>query len=129
MSRRPEFFVPEIVLDKASRVPLYGQIYRQIAGAIRSGTIHYGTRLPSTRVMARLLGVSRNTVLAAYDDLAADDLVRGERGAGMRVNGAAQLDGSGPTWFRLRDVIRASGFPARVLALEDPDGNPLKIQY
>jgi DNA-binding GntR family transcriptional regulator len=39
--------------------------------------------------MAGLLGVSRNTVLAAYDDLAADDLVRGRQGAGMRVTASA----------------------------------------
>ena len=133
MRRRREFFVPPIVLervvlDRAARVPLQRQIYRQIAGAIRSGAIQCDARLPSTRVMARLLGVSRNTVLAAYDDLAADGLVRGERGAGMRVVGTGtQLRGL--TWFGLRDVIRAAGYPARVLALEDADGNPLYIRH
>ena len=73
--------------------------------------------------MARLLGVSRNTVLAAYDDLAADGLARGERGAGMRINAAAM------TLSGLRHVIRAAGYPARALALADPDGNPLTINF
>jgi DNA-binding GntR family transcriptional regulator len=77
--------------------------------------------------MARLLGVSRNTVLAAFDSLAADDLLRGERGAGMRVQNGAPV--AEMTWFGLRRVIREAGYPARVVALTDPDGNPLYIHF
>ena len=77
--------------------------------------------------MARLLGVSRNTVLAAYDDLAAEDLVRGRRGSGMRVNRSATVPEV--TWFGLRQVIRAANYPARVLALADPDGNALYVHF
>lgn len=131
MSRRREFFVPQIVLDRGATTPLHRQIYRQITAAIRGGVIHGEARLPSTRVMARLLGVSRNTVLAAYDDLAAHGLIRGERGAGMRVigigNGSAKLVGQ--AWFGLRSVIRAAGYPTRVLRFEDRDGNALYIQH
>jgi len=127
VSRRPRLFVPPIMLDKASSVSLHRQIYRQIARTIRSGEINYEARLPSTRVMARLLRVSRNTVLAAYDDLAADDLVTGEKGAGMRVNRSAPVPEV--TWVSLQHVIRAAGYPAQVLALADTDGNPLYIRY
>jgi DNA-binding transcriptional regulator YhcF (GntR family) len=124
---RPELFVPPVVLDRASAIPLYRQIYRQIAQAILGGAIHREARLPSTRVMARLLRVSRNTVLAAYEDLAADDLVRGERGAGVRVHrGAAAPD---MTLYGLRRVIRAASYPARVVTLADPDGNPFYIHF
>jgi DNA-binding transcriptional regulator YhcF (GntR family) len=122
--RRPlELYVPEIGLDRDSRVPLHRQIHRQIGRAIRGGAVHYDARLPSTRVMAKLLGVSRNTVLAAYDDLAAEGLLRGERGAGMRVNSTVT------TSLGLRQVIRDAGYPGRVLALADPDGNPLLINF
>ena len=123
--RRRDFFVPSITLDKASDVPLHRQIYSQIAQSIRSGAIQNQARLPSTRVMAQLLGVSRNTVLAAYDSLAADDLIRGERGAGMLVNGAAR--GLNP--FAMRNVLRAARYPERVLAFTDPDGNALYIRH
>ena len=127
MNCRPELFVPPIVLDKASSVSLHRQIYHQIARAIRSDAVHYEARLPSTRVMARLLRVSRNTVFAAYEDLAADDLVRGERGAGMRINRSAPVPEV--TLFGLQHVIRAASYPARVLALADPDGNSLYICF
>jgi DNA-binding GntR family transcriptional regulator len=131
VSRRREFFVPTIGLDRTGTVPLHRQIYREIARAIRGGGIPSGARLPSTRVLARQLRISRNTVLAAYDDLAAEDLIRGERGAGMRVVGAGpgSAQCGGMTWLGLRRVIRAAAYPARVLAFEDPDGNPLYIQH
>jgi DNA-binding GntR family transcriptional regulator len=121
VKRRPEFFLPAIELDDASDVPRQRQITRQIAAAIRGGGIPGGARLPSSRAMARLLRVSRNTILAAYDDLAADSLIRGERGAGTRVTAATQAPAT------LRQVIRASGYPERVLVVADPDGNPFYL--
>lgn len=61
-----------IALDRASRVPLAEQIYRQARDAVRAGRIAPHAALPSSRALARTLGVSRNTVTAAYD------LLRGE---------------------------------------------------
>jgi len=123
VKRRLELFIPPIVLDRTSGLSLHRQIHHQIAQAIGGGTIHYESRLPSTRVMARLLGVSRNTVLAAYEDLAADGLVQGKRGAGMRVSGTAS------TPVGLRHVIRAARYPVRAVGVADPDGNPLYISF
>ena len=124
VSRRLPLFVPPIVLDRTSPLPLHGQIHRQIAQAIRECAIDYEARLPSTRVMAKLVGVSRNTVLAAYDDLAADDLAHGERGSGIRINATREK-----TLHGLRHVIRAARYPTRVLTLSDPDGNPLTVNF
>jgi len=130
LTKPRELIVPPVVLDRESATPLhrqiYRQIYRQIAQAIREGIVQNGARLPSTRVIARLLRVSRNTALAAYDDLAADGLIRGERGVGMRVNRGAAPE---MTWFGLKQVIQASGYPAKVLPLEDPDGNPIYLRW
>jgi DNA-binding GntR family transcriptional regulator len=127
LSYRPQLFVPPIVLNKDSSVSLHRQIRDQIALAISSDRIPYEARLPSTRVLARILGVSRNTVLAAYEDLAADGLVRGETGSGMRINRHAPVPQV--TLFGLRQVIRAAGYPARVLDLADQDGNSLYIRF
>ena len=88
-------------------------------------TIRRGTRLPSTRVLAKLLRVSRNTVLAAYDDLVADSLLRGERGAGMRVSDCAAPE---RPLYGLRRVIREARYPSKVLAFEDNDGNQLYLR-
>lgn len=44
-----------------------------------------GHRLPATRVFAAALGVSRNTVVAAYDRLADDGFIESRRGAGAFV--------------------------------------------
>lgn len=120
-------FLPPVMLDRASPVPLHRQIHHQIARSIRESAIDREARLPSTRVMAKLLRVSRNSVLAAYEELAADDLIRGERGAGMRITNAAPVRET--TSLGLRLVIQDAGYPARILQLADPDGNPFYINY
>ena len=64
-------------------------IYRQICDAIRdrivSGELPPGARLPSTRSLASELGVSRRTVLVAYEQLLAEGYVTGRVGSGTRV--------------------------------------------
>ena len=102
--------------------PLSMQIVRQLQEAIASGRLRPGALLPSSRSCARALGVSRNTVLTAYDELKARGLIRGRRGAGMRVAAA-----SGVETFDLPRVLREAQYPTRTLALQDQDGNPINI--
>ena len=59
-------------LDPASGVPLYEQLYRSLAGEIRSGALPAGARMPGKRSLAGALSVSVNTVDAAYQLLAAE---------------------------------------------------------
>lgn len=75
-----------IALDPRSNAPIYRQIYARIRGAILSGTLPPGTRLPSWNALAGELGVARGTVRAAYDWLAGEGYIRGEGAAGTRVN-------------------------------------------
>jgi GntR family transcriptional regulator/MocR family aminotransferase len=58
--------------DEAS---LQMQIRRDLVAAILNGTLRGATRLPSSRTLARQLGVARNTVSAAYQQLADDGFV------------------------------------------------------
>jgi GntR family transcriptional regulator/MocR family aminotransferase len=51
---------------------LYSQVYRALRRQILSGRIRPGSRLPSTRWLASELGISRNTVLLAYEQLIAE---------------------------------------------------------
>lgn len=68
------------------RADLSGQIYRQIRAIILGGDMRPGQMLPASRDLAKQLAVSRNTVTAAYDKLAAQGFVAGRVGAGTYVN-------------------------------------------
>jgi GntR family transcriptional regulator/MocR family aminotransferase len=56
-----------------------------IRAAIRNGRLGAGERLPSTRALARDLGLARGTVAEAYAQLAAEGYLRTTQGAPTRV--------------------------------------------
>ena len=117
------FAVPDIVLDRAGKAPLQKQIERQMTTAIRSGRLAAGAKLPSTRALARMLGVSRGIVVAAYEELLGQGLIETRERSGVTVRGAAPpLTLSG-----LRGIVRAAQFPARMQPFDDPDGNGLYL--
>ncbi|GEO80616.1 MocR-like pyridoxine biosynthesis transcription factor PdxR [Pararhodospirillum oryzae] len=73
-------------LDRARPAPtLQEQIYRTIRDRVIGGQLPAGARLPSTRDLARDLGVSRNTVILAFDWLAAEGYLERARGSGTFV--------------------------------------------
>src|SRR5262249_50663404 len=76
--------IPQIRLDAGK--PLGRQLAEVLRRTILQTRLAAGTRLPATRQLAAALGVSRNTVLFAYDELAADGLVSGKKGSGTRVD-------------------------------------------
>jgi GntR family transcriptional regulator/MocR family aminotransferase len=61
-----------IALDRSNAEPLYLQLVKALEEGIRSGRFKPGDALPGTRAMAELLGVNRNTALAAYRELEAE---------------------------------------------------------
>jgi GntR family transcriptional regulator/MocR family aminotransferase len=75
-----------ISLDSGSAVPAYQQLYRELRLIILEGRIAPGTRLPSTRALGDTLGISRNTVMAAYDQLIAEGYLVGQTGSGTFVS-------------------------------------------
>lgn len=64
-----------IPLKPGGARPMYEQIYQYIKEEIRSGSFGQGARLPSTRVLAENLKVSRSTTQMAYDQLAAEGYI------------------------------------------------------
>src|SRR5258706_5448733 len=60
---------------RATGGPLYRRVYHALKTAIRAGRLGPAARLPSTRALAQDLGVSRNTVMLAYEQLAAEGYV------------------------------------------------------
>jgi len=74
-----------IKIDAASRVPKHRQIYAALRRAILEGRLHAHESLPSTRQLAAEVGVSRNTVMIAYELLLAEGYIVGRGGAGTFV--------------------------------------------
>jgi DNA-binding transcriptional regulator YhcF (GntR family) len=72
-------------ISRNSEVPLRDQLTTQILLAITSKSIEPGEKLPSTRALARRLGVHSNTVNAAYRDLAKRGWVEFRKGSGVYV--------------------------------------------
>jgi GntR family transcriptional regulator/MocR family aminotransferase len=69
-----------------ARRGLSQQIYEQVRQATLDGRLPGGTRLPSTRELAKALGLARNTVATAFDHLVAEGYLRAHPGAGTFVS-------------------------------------------
>ena len=72
-------------LDRADREPLHRQLASELKRLILGQTIASGARLPSSRVYAEELGVSRATVVAAIEELIAEGYAEGRHGSGVFV--------------------------------------------
>src|SRR5947209_7052685 len=73
-------------VQNGSGGPLYARVVDAVAGAIASGTLQIGERLPSERDLAQQLGMSRTTAVNAYRELEA----RGQVGRGTVVTATVQ---------------------------------------
>ncbi len=61
--RRAATVLLPLALEAGGGAPLHRQVYRELARLILAGRLSPGSRLPSSRDLARELGVARNTVL------------------------------------------------------------------
>jgi GntR family transcriptional regulator/MocR family aminotransferase len=68
-----------------SPVPIYQQVLGAVRAAITSGELPQGTLLPTSRELAGVLGIARNTVVNAYARLAAEGHVVSNKRRGTRV--------------------------------------------
>ena len=83
--RGPVSPVVHLELDPDAPMPMYRQVYEGLRAAILSGRLARGARLPSSRALAADLGVARNTVLQAFDQLRSEGYLQGRRGGGTRA--------------------------------------------
>jgi len=94
-----------LVLDRQGAEPLRSQLEGKLRDAIRSGRLRVGERLPSSRELARELGLSRGLVQDCYGQLQAEGYlstrvgsatrVAAGAGAGAGASGSASSGGSG----------------------------------
>jgi len=81
-------------VSKDASGTLGSQIEGQLRDRIRDGALRAGTALPSTRDLARQLGISRRVVVDAYGQLTAEGYLNVRQGARPRV--AAPAVGASP---------------------------------
>lgn len=72
-------------IEREQAVTLQAQIRELLVSAVLSGQLPADASVPSTRSMARSLGVSRNTVMAAYQALATDGYLIARERSGFYV--------------------------------------------
>ncbi len=108
---------PEVLvtLDHSRPVPLRAQLEDQFRQAIRSGRLSAGERVPSSRALAKALGLSRGLVQECYAQLLAEGYLVTRGGSATRVATAATR--AAPAWHPpARTPVRiiadfASGVP------------------
>lgn len=115
----------ELHISLDGRRGLAGQIYRQVRSAIMDGRLRPGQALPSSRELAMRLTVSRNTVSAAYDRLAAEGFLTARAGVQTYVSDRVRVDpvvGSPEAGadIQLRPVWDTQAQPAD-MSLTDPE--------
>lgn len=94
-------------LTRGGPIPLQRQLYDAVRDGVLSGTLGPGLALPSSRNLARTLGIGRNTVIAAYEQLLSEGFLESRVGAGTRVAAFAGNSLEGIT-YRQQRPARAS---------------------
>ena len=98
-----------------SRMPNHRRVYETIRRAITEQILPSGSRLPSSRSLAEDLSVSRNTILAAFDQLLDEGYVAAKTGSGTYVC-YKQTD----LMFNQKESIANT---IRAVQLQNTDGN------
>jgi GntR family transcriptional regulator len=97
-------------VNPRSGVPLYVQIVDQIKHAIDVGALRTGDQLPTVRQLAIELTIAPNTIVKAYNELQAMQLIESRAGVGTVVtagrDGALREQQIDAVHKRLSDVVR-----------------------
>ncbi|MGZ8287938.1 MAG: MocR-like pyridoxine biosynthesis transcription factor PdxR [Telluria sp.] len=72
-------------IDFSAALPMNRQLYKVLREAILDSLMPVGLQLPSSRELARELGVSRNTILHVYEGLVSEGFLEARTGAGTFV--------------------------------------------
>jgi len=120
------FVMANMAIDDGSPLPIYEQICRTVRTAISNGDLPRGTQLPTTRDLAEVLKVGRNTVVTAYLRLSAEGFVVTNRRRGTRVSedwtqfslstSGIRLEDDGATIGHVREqpIHRAAAAPVTI---------------
>lgn len=118
-------------LDRNNSRSMQTQLTGQLKRMIRAGELSAGERLPSTRELAGDLGISRNTVVAAYEMLLGEGYLDSQLRSGFRVNKAAQAySAQPPATHRNGSAARLPQLPGSPVPFRptQPDVNLFPLQ-
>ncbi|MHA6288160.1 aminotransferase-like domain-containing protein [Maricaulis sp. CAU 1757] len=85
MADRDSSLLPLFQIDRNASLSLQEQIRRSVMAAIADAVFRPGRRLPSSRKLADALGLSRNTVFLAYQQLIAEGHLEARERSGIYV--------------------------------------------
>jgi GntR family transcriptional regulator / MocR family aminotransferase len=85
-----------VEIQRDADLPLHEQLEQSIREGIQAGRLDAGAPLPSSRTLARELGISRGVVTEAYSQLAAEGYLSTRQGAPVRVASAVRTAGVRP---------------------------------
>jgi GntR family transcriptional regulator/MocR family aminotransferase len=85
-----------LTLDRRAAAPLRAQLEDRLREAIRSGRLSAGERLPSSRELARELGLSRGLVQECFGQLQAEGYLSTRIGSATRVAAGASTPAIAP---------------------------------
>jgi len=113
---------PECGLVGSGKLPAFARIAELLSAEIRRGRLRPGDRLPGTRPLAEQLGVGRNTVVAAYAELAAEGWIVTRAAGGSFVSNEVPEQHARRYAKRAPDTATAArpGFDFEARALERP---------
>lgn len=116
-----DVFVPltSDILDK--KKPKYEALYDHIKDAIFSGRLKTNDKLPSSRYLSKQVGISRNSVLTAYELLFSEGFIESRQGAGTFISDISDLKpllGKAATAVLKSSSIRISDAGRRIDAIE-----------
>lgn len=95
-------------IDRDSSSPLYQQICERVRAWIASGELEPGEKLPPSRELAEKLGINRNTIASAYEELSKTGDVRSHVGQGTFVAASSVDSRREPLRFRFSRAVEAS---------------------
>ncbi|MEV5414004.1 PLP-dependent aminotransferase family protein [Thermopolyspora sp. NPDC052614] len=113
-----------VELERGSNEPMAAQLARQLRQAIVQGRLVAGSRLPSSRTLAKLLNVSRPLVQEAYQLLEAEDRIESRRGSGTYVKRVASPGRAAP-----RPARTAAPAPASPRLVDLSPGLPTRADF
>ncbi|EPL5632824.1 PLP-dependent aminotransferase family protein [Proteus mirabilis] len=82
MKQKPTAYFPNLVLEEGS---ISSQVYYAVRKAILEGVLSPGSRLPSSRTLAEMMSISRNSVIAGFERLIDEGYLFTRRGSGTFV--------------------------------------------